>query len=67
MRHFHFQHHDGDHDGKHAITEGLESRFMHAGMKSRNSTGAIWEWEGRKIITRFIFRGVRVNCEQPFW
>ena len=29
MRHFHLQHHDGDDDGEHAVTEGLESALPH--------------------------------------
>jgi hypothetical protein len=28
-RHFQFQHHDGDDDGKHAISERFQSGFMH--------------------------------------
>jgi hypothetical protein len=28
---FEFEHHDGDDDGQHAIAEGFESSFSHAG------------------------------------
>src|SRR5262245_42206163 len=29
MRHFHLQHHDGDDDGEHAVTEGLKYALPH--------------------------------------
>ena len=29
LRHFHLQHHDGDDDGDHAVTEGFEASLVH--------------------------------------
>ena len=35
VRHLHFQHHDGDDDGEHAVAEGFEPGLLHGSKISK--------------------------------
>ena len=37
LRHFHFQHHNGDDDGDDAVAEGFEAIRFHIGLKPRRA------------------------------